>query len=463
MDQQARQAGGNQASTSASAPGPSASGAIVPYQALSNDVRNDQTHGSSGGGYNGGYGGRYGGSGGYGNYRRPWYSQPSDKNDKVDKMRSWMSEEIQERQRLKREKEECKRKEKEDKRKKEAEGKRLAEIKDKEDFKASIGKMVETRMRSVCEEVLGMKTVQGEQPAIVMAAQIRRRADVDSQKALETDALQSKEEEIARLKKAVADLQRLSCQSQVTPQEQELAALRTDNQHLIQDVIALKEQFGELVKVTKPSVNMAGGASAPAKEKGKAICTPTAGDYIKLSDAYRRLSDDKDMAEREVQALKERINRIGSTSGTPTRVKRKRISRKSISPPSNLRIRLSKVASPVKMGERKHEDVKFVKLKNETREESDFNKRVCTELSKLKKKEIEKLCAIENLEYVTVKSSAAAIADVYTDGAFRKVSDNTEKNEDLKSPRIWLVVVERTVMRRTRMVVVRICHRASVN
>ncbi|GBG65166.1 hypothetical protein CBR_g49962 [Chara braunii] len=348
-------------------------------------------------------------------------------------MWSWMAEEIEERQRLKKEKEEAKKKEEDEKIKKEAEVKQPAEAKDKDDFKASIGRMVQEQMCTVCEEVLGRKVRQDERPFVAVTTEIRRRADADSQKAVEDEVLRKKDLEIGRLKQMVAETQRQVCQPQSGQHEQELNSLRMDNQHLIKDVISLKEQVGELLKLTKPVAGVANATPTVAKEKGKAIYTPTAGDYVKLSEAYRRMRDEKDLAEREVHALKERINRIGAATSTPTSIKRKRVMRKSVSPPSNLRIRLSKASSPAKhkgSGEKGCTGVKFIKLKDETRE--DFNKRVCVELSKLKKKEIETLCKEEHLEYVTIKTSAADIADAYTDRAFGKLADNTETHEDSK-------------------------------
>ncbi|GBG58681.1 hypothetical protein CBR_g82 [Chara braunii] len=306
-------------------------------------------------------------------------------------MWSWMAEEIEERQRIKKEKEEIKRKEEEEKKRKEEKEKRVADQKDKE-FKASIGKAVEAQMRVVCEEVLGRKVGQGEQPAVSATAEIRRRAvdiDADGKKIAEMESIRTKDEEIAKLKRTIADMQRLSCQSQGVQHDQELNAFRLDNQHLIQDVISLKEQVGELVRITKTGGSASTAVPVVVREKGKAVCTPTAGDYAKLSYAYRKVRDDKDMAEREVLALKERINRIGASMRTPTSVKTKRVTRKSISPPSNLRIRLTKAGSPTKAGgsgSKGPGGVKFVKLKDETRD--DFGKRVCVELSKLKKKEI---------------------------------------------------------------------------
>ncbi|GBG58908.1 hypothetical protein CBR_g24259 [Chara braunii] len=461
MEQRSRLGGGNQASWSEI---PSAQRAMVPYQAPSSDVRNDRGSESSGGGYAGGYGGSYGGSGGYGGYRRPWY--PDDANSKVERMWSWMTEEIEERQRIKKEKEEIKRKEEEEKKSKEEEEKRVADQKDKEEFKASIGKAVEAQMRVVCEEVLGRKVGQGKQPVVSVTTEIRRRAiDIDAKgkKIAEMESIRTKDEEIAKLKRTIADMQRLSCQSQGVQHDQELNALRLDNQHLIQDIISLKEQVGELVRITKTCGSASAAVPVVVREKGKAVCTLTAGDYAKLPDAYRKVRDDKDLAEREVLTVKERINRIGASMRTPTSVKRKRVTRKSISPPSNLRIRLTKASSPTKAGgsgSKGRGGVKFVKLKDETRD--DFGKRVCAELSKLKKKEIELLCAEESLSYVTIRESTADIAEVYADRAFGKVSKDDHGSKTWDPLMSWSVVVIVVRKKMMQLPTARVCHRALV-
>ncbi|GBG62963.1 hypothetical protein CBR_g34663 [Chara braunii] len=228
--------------------------------------------------------------------------------------------------------------------------------------------------------------------------------------------------------------------SRPNPPDQELTTLKMDNQHLIQDVISLKQQVSELVKVVKAPIQAATACQTKAKEKVGS--EPTPGDYVKLAEAYRRMRD-KDMVDREVQALKERVSRIGSAMATPISAKRKRIMRKSVSPPSTLRIRLSTAGSPMKSGElhgRGQAKVKFVKLKDEKRE--DFRGRVSTELSKLRKRDIERLCCDEGLEYVTIRASAAEIADIYADRAFRKKNvlpavenaDVPESSEDRVAP-----------------------------
>ncbi|GBG88648.1 hypothetical protein CBR_g48179 [Chara braunii] len=344
---------------------------------------------------------------------------------------------MEERQRIKKEREAIIKKEQEEKKKKEDEEKRLAEIKDKEDFKTSIGKMVESQMRSVCEEVLGRRTGEGERPLLATTAEICRRTDAEAAKSQDNIELLRKDEEITRLKQAMAEMQRQT--SRPNQSEQELISLKMDNQHLIQDVISLKEQVGELVRAVKPTLGgtVAGGSTPTTAEGiGKTRNEPTHGDYVKLANAYRKLRDDKDMAEQEVQALKEGINKIGAATTTPTSAKRKRTLRKSVSPPANLRIRMSKATSPARKAEtseRTQVNVEFVKMKNETCEV--FKKRVCIELSKLKKKEIEKLCEHEKLEYVTIRTFAAEIADIYTDRAFGKRNDpptidNTEASQD---------------------------------
>ncbi|GBG67000.1 hypothetical protein CBR_g74686 [Chara braunii] len=289
--------------------------------------------------------------------------------------------------------------------------------------------MVQNQMRSVCEELLGKKV---ECSVTATTTEVRRRTEADAKTNQEGELLGKKEEEIVRLKEAMAEMQRQSCRPQQS--EQELASLRMDNQHLIQDVIRLKEQVNDLIKATR-TTSGAMAVSSPSPSLAKTV-DPTSEKYVKLADAYRRVRDDKDMAEREVQARKERIARIGSAVATPPSTKKKRILRKSVSPPANLRIRLSKMSSPMKNGEASKKgqlNVQFIKLKNEGRDE--FRKRVFTELSKLKKKEIEQLCEEEKVDYVTIKASATEIADAYADRAFGKrnvppPSDTIETKED---------------------------------
>ncbi|GBG80180.1 hypothetical protein CBR_g30546 [Chara braunii] len=209
MEQQTRQGGNNNqasASTSNSNPILPSPGAIVPYKAPSQDVRNNQGSGSSNGGYNGDYNAGYG-SYYNNNYRRPWYSDQRDKNERVEKMCNWMSGEMEERERIKKEKEEAARKEEAAKKEKEIEEKKLAEAKEKEDFKESIGRMVQSQMRYVCEEVLGRKVGEGERLTVSTAAEIRRRTEAEILKSHESEEIQKKDEEILKLKKAMADLQ----------------------------------------------------------------------------------------------------------------------------------------------------------------------------------------------------------------------------------------------------------------
>ncbi|GBG59567.1 hypothetical protein CBR_g49827 [Chara braunii] len=193
-------------------------GTIVPYQTPSNDVRNNRGSGGyyegSGGGYNNGYNGDNNGgyngaynsgysgtyNGGHNNgYRRPW--QP-DQREKVKKMWNWMSGEMEERERVRKEKEEVAKKEEDAKKAKELEEKRLAEAKDKEDFKASIGQMVEGQMRRVCEDLLGKKVGEGVRLIATPTEEVQRRIKNKTQKNLTQDEHKKKDEEIARLKQA---------------------------------------------------------------------------------------------------------------------------------------------------------------------------------------------------------------------------------------------------------------------
>ncbi|GBG69789.1 hypothetical protein CBR_g4619 [Chara braunii] len=254
-------------------------------------------------------------------------------------MWSWMSEEMQERQRNKKEKEIAVKKVEEDRRKKDEEERRLADAKEKEEFKAGIGLMVQSQMRSVCEEVPGRKVVEGERPVAATTTEIRRRTEAIAKENQEREELRKKEEEIVKLKEAMTEMPWQTCRPHQS--EQELVSLRMNNQQLIEGVIRLKEQVNDLAKATKTSFGAA-TITSPSPLAAKAV-EPTPADYVKLAEAYQRIRDDRDMTQREIQALKERIAKIGSATATPSSIKRKRILRKSVSPPSNLRMRLVKV------------------------------------------------------------------------------------------------------------------------
>ncbi|GBG89709.1 hypothetical protein CBR_g49562 [Chara braunii] len=209
MERQANQANQASSSNAASAPILPAPGAIIPYQAPSNDVRHYQGTGGYNGGSNSGYN-----SGGYNNsYRRSWNSGQSYQGDKVERMWNWMSEELAERERTKREKDEATKKENEAKQQKEAEEMKLADKREKEEFKASIGLMVHNQMKQVCEEVLGKKMGDGDLMISKTVDEIRRRAEAEKPNDKDMDACRKKDEEIFRLKCSMAELQRKTDQT----------------------------------------------------------------------------------------------------------------------------------------------------------------------------------------------------------------------------------------------------------
>ncbi|GBG90984.1 hypothetical protein CBR_g51642 [Chara braunii] len=204
MEQQANQFNrANQALSSNLALILQAPSAIVPYQELSQDVRVNQGIGGQAGGYDGGFnsGGSSGGyNGGYNegyNGRRSWNSDY--RHDKVDRMWTWMSAEMAERKSIKKEKEGAARREEELRMKNEAEEKKCKKEKDKEGFKTSIGCMVGSQMKWVCEEVLG-KQVEIREPFVISTTEDgRRRTSNHSKKDLEDDASKRKDEEIQKL------------------------------------------------------------------------------------------------------------------------------------------------------------------------------------------------------------------------------------------------------------------------
>ncbi|GBG69274.1 hypothetical protein CBR_g3973 [Chara braunii] len=328
----------NQASSSNSPPIFQAPGALVPYQPPPNDGRSNNNSNVSNN--DSGYYSR--GAGGYsGGYRRSWNHDSREKGDRFERMWSWMSSKMQERERVKKEQERKARDEEEGRRVRELEEKKLAEQKERDDFKASIGAMVQNEMQQACEQVLGRKVTVGENPLVAAMQEVCRRTVEESRTAKSVGNSWEKLDVIEKLKQDIDELRRQT-QRNVQP-DQGITTLKTDNQLLIQDLIHLKEEVEHLKRGEKrasDAVTEKSPPEEPARAKSKNLSEPTPAEYVKLAEAYRRIRDDKDVAEREIQALKERTGRIViPTSNLRTKKSMFRSGR-----PTNLKHRLNKEA-----------------------------------------------------------------------------------------------------------------------
>ncbi|GBG78083.1 hypothetical protein CBR_g26021 [Chara braunii] len=336
--------------------------------------------------------------------------------EKFEKVWDWYAEEMACKEKERKEKEQKQREKEERKRSQEAEEERTKAKKERQEFEASLGKMVKDNMKEVCEHVLGKKSATSQEAS--MSTDIRRKeqeARWQREDAAAREQLQrQKDEDIECLKKEKEDLVKIA----TGKASKELDSLRSDDQALAYDVLRLKEEMKELKCGSKrgaEAVTEKAPPEEPAKGKTKTTMDgQTPNSWAKLAEAYRRVYDEKDMADREVSARKERINRIKLVS--PSSSRRKTFRRKSLKERSG--------GDQVK--------VTFIRKVEEDRDM--FYKRVLMDISKLRKAQMEMLCKDEEIEYVGIKKIAGDVADIYTARAFERPTKRkllqTEREEE---------------------------------
>ncbi|GBG72504.1 hypothetical protein CBR_g12075 [Chara braunii] len=200
----------------------------------------------------------------------------------------------------------------------------------------------------------------------------------------------------------------------------ELDSIKADNQALVHDFLVLKGKIENLKKNNKrgsEAVTEKNPHVEPAKGKSRqAVCAQTPVEWAKLTEVYRKIRDEKDTVEREVSAIKDKIKRI--KIATPSSLKQKTsLRRKSgkmgiSTPPQNDDV--LKITSVRKVGE----------------ERDGFHKRVCNNLGKLLKVQLEILCAEEEIDYTGVKKTASQLADIYTARAFDRPTNRRLVSDD---------------------------------
>ncbi|GBG85963.1 hypothetical protein CBR_g40776 [Chara braunii] len=384
-----------------------------------------------GNGYNQGYNNNYGRTGYQQRPRNNWWTdnRKREKDERFDKVWGWFSKEMENKDKERRAKEE-KLKEKEEKRKPQAaEEERAKAKKEREEFEQSLERMVKDNMKEVCQEVLGKKasTSRVSTDGCVMEARRDdtrsneakckeqddrwRREDAAAREQLEKQRM----EEMERLGKDNDDLIRMA----FGKASRELDFLKTNNQALVQDILSLKDEVEVLKRGSKRSTEAVTEKSPPIEPaKGKSRQedgAQTPAEWAKLTEAYRHIRDENDMVEREVSALKDRINRIKITS--PSSTKRKLV----------LRGRSKSGASPA---HRNGDQVKVTFVKKVGEERDVFFKSVNNDLSKLRKMQLETLCAEEEIDYAGVKKTTADLADIYTIRAFDRPTNRRLVSDD---------------------------------
>ncbi|GBG64838.1 hypothetical protein CBR_g48306 [Chara braunii] len=284
-------------------------------------------------------------------------------------------------------------------------------------------------MKEVCEQMMGKKASCSQETIAAVCAVARcteqesrwhredvaAREQLEKQRCNEVDRLRRENEELTRVASGRAN--------------RELESLKADNQTLLQDVLQLKEEMEQWKRGSKrtrssAAVTEKSPPAEPARGKTKASTDgQTPAEWAKLADAYQRVRDEKDMVEREVSALKERINRIKISSPSSSR-KKVFVRRKS---------HKGGVSSPVR---KEGDQVKVTFVRKVGEERDNFQKRVNNDLGKLRKAQLEGLCKDEGIEYGGVKKTAEDLADIYTTRAYeqpmrrRLIEDNNEEEPE---------------------------------
>ncbi|GBG65065.1 hypothetical protein CBR_g49137 [Chara braunii] len=391
--------------------------ALVPYKPpQANGEQNDGGRYNQGAnhGYRGQHGQGYGNNQAHGNnfYRggyqqRPrnnWWGENRERetDDRLEKVWGWYSEEMEAKDKERRAKEEKLKEEEEKKRIQAIEDERAKAKREREEFEQSIGKMVRESMKEVCGAVIGKKatTSQVFTTTIDVVDKSDEVRQVDEQRkqqqehwrredsAAREQMEKQRRDELEKLRQENGDLVRIA----LGRASRELDSIKADNEALVHDFLALKSEVEILKwsnKRTSEAVTEKSPPTEPAKGKSRQQeGSQTPADWAKLAEAYRKIGDEKDMAEREVSTLKERINRIKIV--IPSSIKRK----------VSLRRRSPKFGNSP--GSKNGDQVRITFVRK-VGDEDAFYKRVCSDLGKLRKGQLEKLCTKEEIDYVGVK------------------------------------------------------------
>ncbi|GBG84390.1 hypothetical protein CBR_g38363 [Chara braunii] len=324
-------------------------------------------------------------------------------------MWGFVSKEMEEKERLMKEREKKQKEEEEKKRQQEQDEKRQKEQQEKAYFQANLGNLIKGSMVEVCESILGkpLRKMSGTSKA----------GDSGWEKPMQEDKQEWETERLRRENEEMKIAMRISLA------DKEIDSLKQENITLSRGIIELREEINALKKGETRNagdVTEKSPPTEPARAKVRVADRElTPGDIAKMADAYRRLRDDKDYAEREVAALKKRINRLKVR--TSPLIVRRRFALMSVQP-TNLRKKIALSADePEEDADAENNRPKIIFEKRGEENRSSFTKRVFLELSKLRKSEIEKLCLEEGLAYTTIRGSAADLAERYAGVAFPRL------------------------------------------
>ncbi|GBG83653.1 hypothetical protein CBR_g37455 [Chara braunii] len=424
----------------------SMSNAIVPYQATQNTVINNA--GANIGGLNDFRGNQDGQR-----YSKPYSGnyRYQDRDDRFDKIYGLLSEQAEERQQKKQEAAKLELLEAKKKRLQIEEEKNAQARKEKELQEARLGKIVTSSIKTVCESVLGKKVDLADED------ETRTRLILDAlrreKEALQKADAMSNEEVVLRkeieMLKARNDINQSAMASSENSRSDEIAALRLQIQELEAVRTALQDRSSELgvlraensslkdfqdlrgeIAHLKNSCNNKRASDAIAEKSppvepdkarqrmvpiGDAVYTPK--DLESLQKAYKKAQEGEDMANKEIQALKERVARMGAQLLTKQRATGRRSAVRRTTP-RNLRPTLSAIhiddddsgkEGNAKATQETHEvagKAEDTQLRN-----SKFQEEERRAVRQAKKADMRKMCDDEGITYIKLDQSKADVAE----------------------------------------------------
>ncbi|GBG68437.1 hypothetical protein CBR_g2981 [Chara braunii] len=418
-----------------------------------------------------------------------------DNDDRFDKIYDLLSEQAEERERKKQEAAKLELFEAEKKKLQAEEERNVQARKKKELHEARLGKIVRSRMKSVCESVLGKKidipdedeseitkvkreldelkakyvgekarcagekaessldALRREKEALQKEQSLRSEEEIlkkeieilrarnEKNKSIDAISESSQSDEIAALRLQIQELE--GVQAALQNRSNELCSLKAENLTLKKDFQDLRMEIDELKNANnKRSSEVVTDKSPPAEpDKGKqslvsigdAVYTPK--DLDALHKAYKKAQAGEEIANKEVQALKERMARMGAqllTKQCPSAIRS--YVRKTT--PRNLRPALS--AIQIEDDESKKEGgpwrTKAVEKLSEKPEEVQLKKLQEEErrtLRPFKKADMSKLCEEEGITYIKLDQAKANVAEIRARRRFAQwLKDQGLQDED---------------------------------
>ncbi|GBG81415.1 hypothetical protein CBR_g32091 [Chara braunii] len=229
--------------------------------------------------------------------RRPWqrgyreqegYREQGNSRgraDRFERMWGFVSKEMEENERLVKEREKKRKEEEENKRQQEQDEKRRKEQQEKEDFQVNLGKLIKGSTAEVCESILGKKVAPTESVCAEIHIELRRQAIAAGKKPVQEDKQESETERLRRENEEMKVAMRMSLA------DKEIDSLKQENIVLSRDIIELRGDISALKKAgekrSSGDVMEKSPPAEPARAKVRVADQDlTPGDIAKLADAY---------------------------------------------------------------------------------------------------------------------------------------------------------------------------------